>query len=181
MHRVLKKLYRDHSNFNQLMDVLEQQLDKFTQDDPPAFDLLTDLIDYTSNYVDTIHHPIEDQLYQTVLARTDNGREIMEKLLGDHQVIMNMTRQFRKALVALKQGDGISKSEVEKIGWDYANQQRTHQQFEELDAYPLLREELNTADFDIAAGALPADEDPLMDKDMKHNYPILFAYIAQEK
>lgn len=180
MHRVLKKLYRDHSNLSKMMDIFDQQLNKFKQPDQPAFDLLTDLIDYVSNYVDSIHHPIEDQLYQTVLAKTDNGRETMEKLLGDHQVIMNMTRQFRKALVALQQGSNISKSEVEKMGWDYAKQQRAHQQFEERDAYPLLREVLSNADFDIAGGAIPADEDPLVDKNMQHSYPVLFAYLAQK-
>lgn len=181
MHRVLKKLYRDHSNLTKMMDVFEQQLNDFTKSDQPPYDLLTDLIDYVSNYVDSIHHPIEDQLYQTVLARTDTGRDIMEKLLGDHQVIMNMTRQFRKAMVALKQGSGSSKIEVEKMGWDYANQQRTHQQYEERDAYPILREVLNNEDFDIAAGAIPADEDPLIDKNMKSDYPALFEYLAQEK
>lgn len=162
------------------MTALEKQLAGFTQVDQPAFDLLFDLIDYVGNYVDEIHHPIEDQLYQTVLARTDKGRETMERLLGDHQVIIDTTRRFRKALEALKQGSGISRSEVEKQGLEFAKQQRIHQQFEEQEAFPLLRDELNTADFEIAAGALPADEDPLTDSNMKSRYPVLFEYLARE-
>ena len=54
-------------------------------------------------------------------------------------------------------------------------------QFEESTAFPLLREELGSEDFDYAKGALPADEDPLLDPNMEARYPGLFQYMGQNK
>ena len=106
MHKTLKKLYRDHAHFNRLMDILERRLEDLDQTGEPVSALLTDLVAYVGDYVDTFHHPIEDQLYQIMLARTDNGREQLEKLLGDHLVITNMTRELRKTLAALEENRG---------------------------------------------------------------------------
>ncbi|QKQ26821.1 hypothetical protein [Candidatus Reidiella endopervernicosa] len=44
-------------------------------------------------------------------------------------------------------------------------------------AFPLLQEELKDEDFDIAAGALPDDEDPLLDPNIATRYPELFSYL----
>ena len=181
MDRTLKKLYRDHAHLLRLTDLLQLQLDELAQTDRPAFDLLIELVSYIRDYADTIHHPIEDHLYQVMLGRTDKGREHMERLLGDHLVITNMTREFRQALEALRENRGISRDEVEKIGREYLEQQREHMQFEESTAFPLLREELGPEDFDYAKGALPADEDPLLDPNMEARYPGLFQYMGQNK
>ena len=181
MHRTLKKLYRDHAHFNRLMDILERQLEGLDRTGEPASALLTDLIAYVGDYVDTFHHPIEDQLYQIMLARTDNGREHMEKLLGDHLVITNMTRELRKTLAALKENRGRYWNLALAMGRDLIKQQRDHMLFEENDAFPLLGEELTPEDFDNAARAIPAEEDPLLDANMQGRYPVLFEYLQQNK
>lgn len=181
MHRTLKKLYRDHAHFNQLMDILDQHLENLDHTGSSSSTLLQELIAYVADYVDTIHHPIEDQLYEFTLARTDNGREHMERLLGDHQIIMNMTREFSKALAAVDENENDSWKEVLATGRDLVKQQRDHMQFEEQTAFPILRKELGSEDFDNAAMALPADEDPLLDTNMQGRYPELFKYMQQEK
>lgn len=178
MHKVLKKLYRDHAHFVQLMDIFEGELDKYSNGGELASELVTDVIDYIDHYADNIHHPIEDQLYQTQLARSDNGREVFEKLLVQHQVLMTLTKEFKRAFAANAQGTAVSPDEVVQKGRDYILQQRNHLKFEENDAFPLLKDELSDEDFDIAAGALPDEEDPLMDSHLKDNYPTLAERLA---
>jgi hemerythrin-like domain-containing protein len=179
MHKVLKKLYLDHAHFTQLMDIFEGELDKYNTGGKLTVGLISDLIDYVDDYMDNIHHPIEDLLYQTQLARSDKGRDVLEKLLVQHQVIMTLTKEFKLAFAGNAQGSGISPDEVNQKGRDYIEQQRGHLKFEEKDAFPLLREELSDEDFDLAAGALPAEEDPLMDSSLKERYPILAEHLAQ--
>jgi len=181
MHRTLKKLYRDHAHFNRLMDILERQLEDLGRAGEPVSALLTDLIAYVGDYVDTFHHPIEDQLYQIMLARTDNGREHMEKLLGDHLVITNMTRELRKTLAALEENRGSHWNVAQAMGRELVKQQRDHILLEENNAFPLLRDELAPEDFDNATRAIPAIEDPLLDTDMQGRYPALFECLKQDK
>ena len=175
MHRTLKKLYRDHAHFNRLMDMLETELEGLGRTGEPVSPLLTELVAYVGDYVDAFHHPIEDQLYQMMLARSDSGQEQMDHLLGDHLVITNITRELRKALA-----DPSKREEAHSIGMDLVGQQRAHIVFEETSAFPLLRDELNQEDFDNAARAIPAIEDPLMDVNMQERYPALFAHLQKE-
>ncbi|MEN8165808.1 MAG: hemerythrin domain-containing protein, partial [Acidobacteriota bacterium] len=91
----MKKLYRDHAHFSRLMDILEGELNGMEAAGGTVSPLLTELVSYISDYVDAFHHPVEDQLYQIMLARTDHGMEEMDRLLGDHLVITNMTRELR--------------------------------------------------------------------------------------
>lgn len=181
MHRTLKKLYRDHAHINRLMNALELQLNKIKNTDQPSFPLIAEIISYLGDYADTFHHPVEDQLYQILLAHSDQGRESMEKLLGEHMITMNLTREFKRALEALSKSSVISRDRVEKIGREYVEHQRSHMEFEEGEAFPFLRKELSDAAFDEAAGAIPAIEDPLLDPNMKSHYPLLLEYLAQEK
>ncbi len=175
MHKVLKKLYLDHAHFSKLMGVLESQLGQFKGGGSPDLAMITDLVDYVGNYVDSIHHPIEDQLYQALLARSDQGRDDMEGLLTQHQIIVNMTREFQQALKS------PSRNDAEKVGREFVEMQRSHLRFEEDKAFPLLEQELGSGDFDNAAAALPAVEDPLLDVEMQQRYPALFDYLERER
>ena len=175
MHATLKKLYRDHAHFSRLMNILESELEGLGQAGEPASARLDELVGYVGEYVDAFHHPIEDQLFQMLLARSDSGREQLDQLLGDHLVITNMTRELRKALADLDH----NREQVLVIGRELLEQQRSHMEFEEKSAFPLLRDELSDADFDNAARAIPAIEDPLLDTGMEERYPALFEYLQK--
>ncbi len=170
MHETLKKLYRDHANFYKLMDLLEAELNTLESQGGAASELMKELIAYTRNYSDSIHHPIEDHLYQLILSRTDDGKEDMERLLGHHQILMQMTRELDQALTS-----GVPSAGFVTEGRGYLSQQREHMKFEEEKAFPLLRNHLGAVDFEYASSALPADEDPLLDPLMKEEYPNLFS------
>jgi len=174
MHRTMKKLYRDHAQFSRLMDILEGELNGMEPAGGSVSPLLSELVSYISDYVDAFHHPVEDQLYQIMLARTDRGMEEMDRLLGDHLVITNMTRELRRAL-----DDAGNREQARAKGLELVKQQRAHIKAEEDHAFPLLREELGTADFDHAARAIPALEDPMEDANMQQRYPALFTRLQQ--
>ena len=170
MHETLKKLYRDHENFFKLMDLLEAEIQKMERLGGNPSAEMKELVSYTRNYSDSIHHPIEDHLYQLVLTRTDDGKDVMERLLGHHQILMQMTRELDQALAS-----EAPAAELLKAARDYLAQQRDHMQYEEDYAFPLLKGNLGDNDFNYASGALPADQDPLLDPLMQQEYPKLFA------
>ena len=169
MHETLKKLYRDHANFYKLLDLLGKELDTMESKGSVSA-LMKELVSYTRNYSDSIHHPIEDQLYQLLLSRSDEGQEDMDRLLGHHQILMQMTRELDQALT-----QGTDSTAILNAGRDYLSQQREHMKYEEEKAFPLLKNNLDAKDFEYASGALPADEDPLTVPLMQKEYPNLFA------
>lgn len=180
MHKVLKKLYRDHAHFSRLIDMLEQQLDQLQKGGEANQALISEIVDYMAEYADAIHHPIEDQLYQIMLARSDLGKEPIEKLLSEHLITTELTRQLKLALDAMKQSGEAANDQVDKTGREMITHQRQHMLFEEKEAFPVLRDQLDDPAFDNAAAALPAEEDPLLDSNMKSRYPTLFNRMAQQ-
>lgn len=175
MHKTLKKLYRDHAHFNKLLKILDQQLDALQVGSPLAPDLLKELVRYSHEYSDGIHHPVEDQLYTMLLARSDAGSDVMEQLLVQHLQITNMTMGLRRVM---EQDSGVFMEEIIRLGKEYAQLQREHMELEEKEAFTLLRQSLADKDFDVAAGAIPTDQDPLEDTNMHERYPALFAHLA---
>ncbi|OOZ38945.1 hypothetical protein BOW53_13650 [Solemya pervernicosa gill symbiont] len=177
MHKTLARLYRDHLNSNRLMDILEGQLEvlKFTK--PLPAKLMSEIVSYVREYTDKIHHPIEDHLYQVLLARTDRGHDEMEELLGQHLIVVDLTRKMLQAVDSADGGDNDSIDRLIEAGRELISHQRNHMNFEDRMAFPLLQEELKDEDFDIAAGALPDDEDPLLDPNIATRYPELFSYL----
>ena len=177
MHKTLKKLYRDHAHFYKLMDILEEQLDNLKFGHPEALDFLKELVRYSHDYSDGIHHPIEDQLYEMMLARTDSGRKVMEELLVQHLQIIKMNIDLRKEL---EKGAQASLDELKARGKEYVQRQREHMQFEEKEAFTVIRELFGEEDFKIASGAIPDVEDPLDNALMREEYPTLFSYFDQQ-
>ena len=52
--------HAEHVNFARLLNVLEQQLQAFHQDEHPDYALMLDICDYLQNFPDVYHHPRED-------------------------------------------------------------------------------------------------------------------------
>lgn len=178
MHRTLERLYRDHAHFHGLIDILEDELSRITAGEFFDTGLLLELVDYFKEYADTIHHPIEDQLYEQQLARSDSGREPMEQLLGHHLILGDMNRQLREALQRTQQGSAEAATSVASLGHLFITEQRDHMRSEESRAFPLLTTSLSDEAFALAAAAIPAVDDPLLDNRMRGRYPTLFERLS---
>ena len=178
MHRTLEKLYLDHAHFHGLIDILEGEIDHNAGGAFFDTTLLLELVDYFRFYADTVHHPIEDQLYELMLAHSDSGRKTMEQLLGQHLVITTLSRELSSALEGTREGSPEAAARVATTGREFIRQQRDHMRYEEYSAFPLLETELDEEAFNIAAGAIPAEEDPLLDSQMQRRYPTLFKLLS---
>lgn len=178
MHRTLEKLYNDHIHFQGLLDLLEGELNRSSDNEFFDSQLLLELVDYFREYADTIHHPIEDQLYEQMLARSDEGKEPMKQLLGHHLIIANMSRELREALQGTQDGEAVAAARVDPLGREFIHQQRDHMRYEEESAFPLLAEQLVDEQFDLAAGAIPDIDDPLDNPLMAKRYPTLFETLS---
>jgi hemerythrin-like domain-containing protein len=175
----MKGLHQDHAQFARLMNLLERELGRFHEGIEPAFDLLIDLLDYIGNYADLVHHPAEDRLFQLLMRRTDEGREVMTSLLEQHGELATMTRKFRQDLEAITQDAVIRRDSVEQKGRDYIELQRSHLKREEREIFPLLDQHLTPEDWAGVAADLDV-QDPLRDGRVLQRYQALYDYLERE-
>ena len=64
-------------------------------------------------------------------------------------------------------------------GRNYLEHQRSHMTFEEEKAFPLISTNLKATYFEYASGALPSDEEPLVDPLPREEYPRLVAALGE--
>ncbi|MBN8285636.1 hemerythrin domain-containing protein [Zoogloea sp.] len=113
----------------------------------PDIKLLRGMVDYLEAYPEQQHHPKEDRLlFGRLAARTDEGRELLDKLFRQHAGTAERIALLEKALDAFAQNPadvaGLS------AAFDtYAEFYRNHMILEEREILPLLRKHFTADDW----------------------------------
>lgn len=134
----------------------------------PDIKLLRGMVDYLEAYPEQQHHPKEDRLlFGRLAARTDEGRELLDRLFRQHAGTAERIALLEKALDAFENNPadvaGLS------AAFDtYAEFYRNHMILEEREILPLLRKHFTPADWaeidaELAAmgnsmGSLPGED-----------------------
>ncbi|MCP4997034.1 MAG: hemerythrin domain-containing protein [Gammaproteobacteria bacterium] len=178
MHKILERLYREHTNLNQILDLLDAQLNAFNRGDSPDYDLLIELLDYTETFADQMHHPLEDLIY----ARVNPGEEhaVFDRLQSEHQSLVQFTRKFRQSLEGILCDGVMSREELETQGHEFLALQRQHLHLEEEEAFPLVDKLLGEEDWHEISNQLPRHEDPVFSHPDQIRFQNLFKYLADE-
>ena len=123
----------------------------------PDIKLLRGMVDYLEVYPEQQHHPKEDRLlFGRLAARTDDGRELLDKLFRQHAGTAERIALLEKALDAFEQNPadvtGLS------AAFDtYAEFYRNHMILEEREILPLLRKHFTAEDWAEIDAELTAD------------------------
>ncbi len=113
----------------------------------PDIKLLRGMVDYLEAYPEQQHHPKEDRLlFGRLAARTDEGRELLDKLFRQHAGTADRIALLEKAL------DAFAKSPHDVAGLSaafdtYAEFYRNHMILEEREILPLLRKHFTAEDW----------------------------------
>ncbi|WP_398314194.1 hemerythrin domain-containing protein [Zoogloea sp.] len=134
----------------------------------PDIKLLRGMVDYLEAYPEQQHHPKEDRLlFGRLAARTDEGRELLDKLFRQHAGTAERIALLEKAL------DAFEKNPADVAGLSaafdtYAEFYRNHMILEEREILPLLRKHFTPDDWaeidaELAAmgnnmGSLPGED-----------------------
>ncbi len=177
MPRVLRQLRNDHVNMAKLLDLLDSQVRLFDEGGAPDYDLILDIMDYTMNYPDRCHHPIEDLVFRKLMARNPASRPVVEELLEEHAALARRTKQFAEALERVVLDAELPREEIAKLARDYVAVNRRHMEREERTVLPLVRETLEDDDWAEIEAALRG-EDPLFGERVHQQYLALHQAIV---
>ncbi len=177
MRSVIDQLQEDHINVTRLLNLLEREINAI-RGGKANYEIMQDVMHYMTHYPDLFHHPKEDLVFQHLMQRDRNIRDVLEQLLSEHQDLIDSGRTF---LQALSQIDGDIKgleADIEESGRHYVEDLRRHMAIEDGKIFPLARLMLTERDWAAIDEEMGQFEDPLFGRAIGDEYRRLFELIV---
>ena len=179
MHKLLERLYKDHGNLNQVLDLLTLQLDHFFAGEESNFDLKVEMLEYLEAYADQSHHPMEDKIFTQLLVKSPDMEELIERLREQHRDLHQLTHTFRQSLENIIGGGVMTREELETQGREYVALQRQHLGLEEQEAFNVIDEIFTDEDWQKIEAEMPSKEDPVFGLPDITRFQLLFKYLEE--
>jgi len=174
MPAILEQLQIDHRNMRQLLRVLEEEMEAEHHD----FDLMRQIVDYSLNYPDLVHHPREERLLRRLLERDPASTASLGGLTADHEALAELTQRFAAALRDVEQDVEVPRAWFRQLCDDYILRTREHMEIEETRFFPRLLAVFEDADW-LEFDGLTRGYDPLFGNAIEHHYRTLHERIMK--
>lgn len=161
MSDVIWKLRDDHKKLARLMDLIAREVRIFDSGEAPDYELVSNILDYTQNYPDLYHHPIEDLVLAKLRQRDPDAVASIGALDQEHEKLGALTRRFAAALHNVMQDAELPRDWFVEVASDYLTFQRRHMQMEEVVFFPPALRALTDQDWQDIRDAITLPDDPL--------------------
>lgn len=147
MHSFIGDLRREHGEIITLMKILSAEVHRIAGDEVPNYRVMHDVLFYMTRYPDLFHHPKEELLFDRLLALTDEPRELIAQLRGEHVETAAMGTKLLELLRSVLSEQVVSQREIYAALSDYVRGQRFHITKEETEVFRLAEDHLTEADW----------------------------------
>ncbi|PIW27416.1 MAG: hemerythrin [Rhodospirillales bacterium CG15_BIG_FIL_POST_REV_8_21_14_020_66_15] len=161
MSDVMWKLRDDHKKLARLMDLIAREVRVFDAGETPDYELVANILDYTQNYPDLYHHPVEDHVLAKLRLRDPEAAANVGDLVQEHEKLGALTRRFAAALHNVVQDETLPRDWFVDIAGDYLTFQRRHMQMEEVVFFPAALRALTEDDWRVIQNTITMPDDPL--------------------
>jgi len=180
MHDVIALWHADHVNFAKLLNLLEDQLERFHAGDSPEYELMLDVMHYMTHYPDVLHHPKEDLVFAKIKERARSARPTIDELTEQHARLRESGRELVHDLDAIVNGSITSRELIEAAARAYVMNFRNHMRVEETEILPLAATVLRGKDWKAVEAAIRHIQDPLFGAKTEERYVALRQHIATQ-
>ncbi len=155
MAETIRALIEEHARMATLLDLLEAQLTIYRQGGIPDFDLICEVMDYTTSYPERYHHPKENLIFEKIKEKGAEGADLAENLIEEHRTGEDLTNRFAEALGNVALEAEIPRHRFEELAREFLEFNRAHMEKEEETFLPLAEKVLSDEDWaEIDARAL---------------------------
>lgn len=181
MDTLLDKLQLDHINIAQLLDILEEQVQRYGKGEVPDYPLIIDILRYMEDYPDTVHHPREDLMFARM---REHGVDMeMETILRDleaqHRDIREKSLNFLEALRGDLSAVAVPREAIERHGIAYLEAHRSHMNIEDSRVFPAAKRMLKERDWIELDRSVNEREDPLFGAVVTRVYQALYDHLVE--
>ena len=174
----IDQLHQDHVNTRRLLVLLQKQMDAFDKGDETDFGLMQSIVDYISEYTDSVHHPKEDLIYAALENRDPSCKTLVDELHKEHKQLSSLTKELTLVLEEIVLDSVISRESVSRQGHDFITKNREHLEKEEKTIFPLVLKTLTNEDWKSIEPSLMQQDDPLFGKSIQDKYKTLYSQIT---
>ena len=161
MSETLDQLRQEHKALARLLDILETELARFGNAQPPDYEIMRAIADYFLDYPAACHHPKEDLVYRALVERNPDIANTVGDVEAEHVSIAELVKLFAQAVNNITQDAEVSRDAFDHIVRHFVEQQRRHIDREEGQLFPLAAETLTAEDWAAIDGRIADREDPL--------------------
>lgn len=161
MAETIRQLHREHRNMARLLDLLENDLAVYREGAAADFDLMRDIMDYTTSWLERYHHPKENLVFERLKDKGSEAEALTADLVAEHRKGEELTRGMTTVIDNVAHGAEIPRDLFERLAREYLEFNRRHMQKEEAEFLPLAEAALSAEDWAAIDAALSAPDDPL--------------------
>jgi hemerythrin-like domain-containing protein len=179
MNDIIEALYREHSNIETLVRVLERELNVFDRGDRPDYEVVLAVIEYFTDYPDACHHPKEDMILAKLRMRDPAVAAAIGDLAAEHRGGAQRLRRVAEAVRNVLADQELLRSTVDDIIRDFVDHERPHMAMEERVFFPAADNTLQSQDWTDLASQLTKRGDPFYRLEFEERFNLLHRKILQ--
>jgi len=162
--RALQVLADEHQSLASILHAIRFMLKEICAGRlQPDLKLIRAMVHYLEAYPEQRHHPREDRfLFGRLRQRTEEGKELLDRLFAQHAGAPERIRRLESALDDYER-DSSDASALAAAFDSYAEFYRNHMMLEEREILPLLRKHFTPADWAEIDAELAAEGNNLGD------------------
>ena len=170
MTEPIKAWHREHAQFAQLLDFLDDRMAAFQAGGEPDYGLLRDAVSYLTQYADRRHHPREDAAFFRLLEHDPGMTAPVHELLQEHRVIAFIGDRLLRMLEDAAGDAVVERGLLEAVAATFLVYYRHHLSREEAEILPRVARLLTAEDWAHVAAAVPAASDPLFGDEVEARF-----------
>ncbi len=173
------RLEDDHLHIARVLEALERAL-SVPPDEDVNWEIVADIISYLQEYPDTVHHPVEDQLFDRVLDKglTPAERELVHTNLAQHAEIIGATVQLERDVGQILNDIIVPMDQLQDHFKRYLELQRAHMRNEIHHLFPLAERQLAEEDWQAIAAQTATQADPMFELNLG-KFASLYEFVAE--
>jgi len=172
-------LNNEHRYIASLLDALAEQADKLLPGHTPDYGMIRDITHYMAHYPDEFHHPREDLLFDRLVERDPESREVVAELQEGHREIYRRNRELLDALDRILSDGSTADNQRLKFLCDrYIGYYWEHVNTEEGTVFPLATAKLRQEDWYAVNSRARYVDDPLFGARVRKEYLRLSQYLS---
>jgi hemerythrin-like domain-containing protein len=181
VNEIVSQLLEEHRNLGKLVGLLDRLPVDTTDPKLDEITLLVDVFSYLTCFPDVRHHPVEDRIVASLLAKNALSIDIADEIDRQHRVLARQGTDLMRDLESAAREETTSWQAAADSARLYAERLRHNMAVEELAVFPVAEKRLGDADWRaIAALSTVEPEDPLFVSRTEKRFADLRRVIATE-
>jgi len=154
MTQLMNELHQDHQQISILLTILKNKLATLEGGARPNFALMSEVVDYLSDYAGSSHHEREDLLYRYLVEHYPANADIVSQQLQEHQELARLTLDMGRATHAAMLDAPVSLVDFGRLLKRFVDKQQLHLSLEESKVFPVVQRCFSRNDWQLVAAQL---------------------------